>query len=117
MMLPPKSGRKAVRQRNASSILALSNVYGFLISTWITNRVEEKAAHTPAKWIREFRIRLITIGGDIQTIRELTELAKWEGSIRGAWPAEEYTRLVDVQSEMISALAQAGFTLLLLFSA
>lgn len=108
MMLPPTSGRKAVRQRTASSITALSNVYGFLISTWITNRADEKVAHIPAKWSRDFRTRLLGIAQEINTIRELTDLAKWEGGIRGAWPSEEYTRLGDVQIEMVSALAQVG---------
>lgn len=35
MMLPPTSGRKAVRQRNAASITSLERLYGFLLSVWI----------------------------------------------------------------------------------
>ncbi|KAF9074230.1 hypothetical protein BDP27DRAFT_1317519 [Rhodocollybia butyracea] len=35
MMLPPTSGRKAVRSRNASIIASLGNLYAFLMSTWI----------------------------------------------------------------------------------
>ncbi|KAJ7784920.1 hypothetical protein DFH07DRAFT_763532 [Mycena maculata] len=33
--VPAKSGRKAVRRRNAASIASLANVYGFLLSAWI----------------------------------------------------------------------------------
>lgn len=109
MMLPPTSGRKAVRHRNASSVVALSNIYGFLISIWINSSPQEKSqSPAPPGWIREFRLKLIALAEQIHTVGELTELAKWEGSIRGAWPAEEYTRLIDVQTEMISSLAQVG---------
>lgn len=116
MMLPPTSARKAVRQRNAGSITALSGVYGFLISTWISSRVNEKRDGeyvskkdvVPAEWAREFRIMLIALAQGMQGIRELTELAKWEGSLRGAWPAEEYTKLADAQIEMIASLAQVS---------
>jgi hypothetical protein len=109
MMLPPTSGRKAVRFRNASSVVALSKIYGFLISTWISSSSRHKvAANAPADWINDFRNQLITQAQEINTIRGLTNLAKWEGSIRGAWPSEEYMRLVEVQSEMVSSLAQLG---------
>ncbi|KAJ6610792.1 hypothetical protein B0H10DRAFT_2059028 [Mycena sp. CBHHK59/15] len=110
MMFPPKSGRKAVRQRNAASIASLSNVYGFLISTWIANRDDEQPvlAGTPAAWTTDFRARLLALAEEMHAIRELTELAKWEGSIRGKWPAADYTKLVDIQGDMIASLAQLG---------
>ncbi|KAJ4488072.1 hypothetical protein J3R30DRAFT_3433086 [Lentinula aciculospora] len=37
MMLPPTSGRKAVRYRNASIITGLGNLYSFLMSTWMSD--------------------------------------------------------------------------------
>lgn len=40
MMLPPTSGRKAVRMRNASTIANLANLYAFLMSTWIAGNVQ-----------------------------------------------------------------------------
>lgn len=113
MMLPPTSSRKAVRHRNASSINALSRLYSMLISTWISGNsplgAAEENEKVPPKgdaWLKEFRKRLIGIAEELQVIRGLTSQAKWEGSIRGKWPAAQYTRLVDVQSEMISSLAQ-----------
>ncbi|KAJ7513178.1 hypothetical protein B0H11DRAFT_2303465 [Mycena galericulata] len=107
MMFPPKSGRKAVRQRNAASIASLGETYAFLISTWITTP-EDKAAPT---WTLDFQARLMALADEMHAIRDLTELAKWEGSIRGKWPAKEYARLVDVQVDMIGSLAQLGGSL------
>ena len=34
-----------------------------------------------------------------------TMVAKWEGSIRGAWPGNEYLKLAGVQADMMSSLA------------
>ncbi|KAF8880565.1 hypothetical protein BD779DRAFT_1548971 [Infundibulicybe gibba] len=112
MMLPPTSGRKAVRMRNASSITALSHVYRNLVSTWISNPTDESDGaaakrNGPAAWLMDFRQQLIRLTQEMQGIQELTQLAKWEGSIRGAWPSEEYKSLVDVQIEMIASLAKS----------
>jgi hypothetical protein len=106
MMLPPKSGRKAVPQRNAASIAALGENYAFLISTWISKQDADSAA--PAPWMENFRTRLMELANEMRAIRMLTELAKWEGSIRGKWPAVEYARLIDIQVDMIGSLAQVG---------
>jgi hypothetical protein len=116
MMFPPKSGRKAVRTRNAASIAALADAYGFLLSAWITSRVQGDGAPRPelkltAPWTAAFRAQLLALGEELQTIRALTGLARWEGSIRGKWPAAEYTRLIDVQVEMVGVLAQVSLSL------
>ncbi|KAJ6538108.1 hypothetical protein B0H19DRAFT_1382661 [Mycena capillaripes] len=102
--------RKAVRTRNAASIASLPNSYGFLSSAWIGNRTAgapELELTAPDGWTAAIRVQLLALGEEMHTIRALTELAKWEGSIRGKWPAAEYTRLVDVQVEMIVILVQA----------
>uniref|UniRef100_A0A0W0FWJ3 ER transporter 6TM N-terminal domain-containing protein n=1 Tax=Moniliophthora roreri TaxID=221103 RepID=A0A0W0FWJ3_MONRR len=129
MMLPPQSGRKAVRRRNAALISALSNLYGFLVATWISedrlssrdtgdsdSDVEEPDGYThtsPAlPWLKEFRQRLLSLGDEVNAIRGLTALAKWEGNVRGKWPAEDYNDLVETEAEMISPLAQLGGALL-----
>jgi hypothetical protein len=107
MMLPPTSGRKAVRLRNASTITSISEIYGFLISTWIgTQTHQKKTLAAPATWIKDFRMKLIALADQIQSAQQMTELAKWEGSIRGKWPIEEYRALIAAQNEMIGGLAQ-----------
>ena len=106
MMIPPTSSRKAVRLRNASSLTGLSSVYTFLIATWISASPSSSKDTPNPRWLLGFRSKLLALGQEIQTIRGLTELARWEGSVRGAWPADEYRRLVDVQSGMIASLAQ-----------
>ncbi|KAF5353705.1 hypothetical protein D9758_008696 [Tetrapyrgos nigripes] len=120
MMLPPTSGRKAVRLRNASIISQLADLYGFLISTWIsTDSLKEGDSssdedlpaadtHVNSRWLAEFRKRLLDIAGAVTATRSLTAIATWEGSIRGKWPVKEYMALLDVEAEMITALAQLG---------
>ncbi|TDL18689.1 hypothetical protein BD410DRAFT_900749 [Rickenella mellea] len=58
------------------------------------------------KWAQEFRSRIIDLSLQVQTLRGQTALARWEGSVRGVWPKEEYDNLVQTESDMISALAQ-----------
>ncbi|KAF8206811.1 hypothetical protein K438DRAFT_1816457 [Mycena galopus ATCC 62051] len=114
MMLPPTSGRKAVRTRNAKAIASVASAYGFLLSAWIEMReggAPEPKFTPPGGWPAAFRKQLLALGEELHTIRELTELAKWEGSIRGKWPAAEYRRLVNVQVEMTAVLAQLATSL------
>ncbi|KAI0300498.1 hypothetical protein B0F90DRAFT_1629671 [Multifurca ochricompacta] len=109
MMLPPKSGRKAVRLRAAASIDALSHVYTSLISAWITESDEGKgASFASSSWVKAFRDRLIAVTLQIQTGKQQMMLASWEGGIRGRWPQEEYVKLTEVQEDMIGVLAQLG---------
>jgi hypothetical protein len=58
------------------------------------------------KWLVEFRKRLFSTAEALGAARSLAAIAKWEGSIRGHWPVEGYMSLLDVESEMITALAQ-----------
>jgi hypothetical protein len=107
MMLPPTSGRKAVRLRNASVIMGISEIYGFLISTWIgTQTHQKKRLAAPATWVGDFRAHLIALADQIQAVQQMTELARWEGSIRGKWPIDDYRALIGAELEMISGLAQ-----------
>jgi hypothetical protein len=125
MMLPPQSGRKAVRRRNAALISAISNLFGFLVATWISGdktsfrdtddsdiEADESGQYVNASpaplWVKEFRQRLFSLGDEVNAIRGLTELAKWEGNARGKWPAAEYTSLIETEAEMITPLAQVS---------
>ncbi|KAF7972398.1 hypothetical protein HWV62_18046 [Athelia sp. TMB] len=112
MMLPPTSGRKAVRLRNAANITNISEIYAFLIATWIgTQTHRKKSIGAPPHWGQEFRTKLLGLADQIQMVDQMTGLAKWEGSIRGKWPVEEYESLVQTESQMIGALAQVGSAL------
>jgi hypothetical protein len=106
-MFPPTSSRKAIRLRNAASVVGLSDLYAFLISIWIRSAPQQThSPQVPASWVQDFRKRLLAQAEDINSMRQPTQMAKWEGNIRGAWPADEYVRLVDVQSDMVASLAQ-----------
>ena len=112
MMLPPVSSRKVVRLRNASSIGGMSEIYGFLISTWIGTQARQKKTKgasegpTPAIWMKDFRVKLLSVADQVLATKQMTAMAKWEGSVRGKWPAEEYEKLIEVEGEMIGGLAQ-----------
>ena len=109
MMLPPKSGRKAVRMRAAATIDALGHVYTSLMSAWITEGDAGKGdPFSLPKWVKDFRARLTAISFRVQAGKEQMMLASWEGGIRGRWPLEEYAKLTEVQEEMIAVLAQVG---------
>jgi len=111
-MLPPKSGRKAVRLRNASVITGMSELYGFLISTWIgTQTHQKKTLAAPTTWMKDFRSKIVSLADQVQSVQQMTEFAKWEGSIRGKWPIEEYRALIQAENDMFTALAQLGSAL------
>ncbi|GJJ13910.1 hypothetical protein Clacol_008167 [Clathrus columnatus] len=112
LFIPPKSARTAVRYANASIIFELSRLYGLLISEWII--AEEHEQHHEkmsdesqyGKWPAKFRRDFTKVGAKIQLLKLRTNVARWEGSFRGRWPAKEYKRLNTVESEMLSYLAQ-----------
>ncbi|KAI0266396.1 hypothetical protein BC834DRAFT_969435 [Gloeopeniophorella convolvens] len=109
MMLPPKSGRKAVRLRAASSISALGHVYTALMSAWITESDAGKdESYTASGWVKSFRSRLVAVHLQIQAGKQMMMLASWEGNIRGRWQREEYVKMTQVQEEMIGVLSQLG---------
>ncbi|KAI0683238.1 hypothetical protein BC835DRAFT_1423494 [Cytidiella melzeri] len=113
MMLPPKSGRKAVRLRNASILVSLSSLYSDIISMWIscegTTNIEKPRSTTD--WFAEVRVKIVTIATQLQALKQQTALAKWEGSVRGVWPIEEYMKLADEETRMMANLALLGSAL------
>lgn len=146
MMLPPKSGRKVVRLRNALTINKLAQSYTFLMSAWIRtdflrmdadqredplsenpsseaqDPANEKqlsdasgslarskgldARKFPSQWREPFRRKMISVIGQLQGVLQQTEMARWEGNLRGHWPHKDYVRLAQVQLEMTACLSQ-----------
>lgn len=107
MMFPPQSGRAAVRRRNASNITAISYFYSSLMSAWISDK-EQPGSKSP-EWINGFRDRMINVATQLQAVKAQTEIARWEGGIRGAWPYEEYVKMEEIESQMIAGLALVCF--------
>jgi len=106
-MLPPKSGRKAVRLRAAASIDELGHVYTMLMSAWIVGEDSRKdVPYSFMDWVKPFRQRLVAVTAQLHASKQQMMLASWEGNIRGRWPKEEYFKLTEVQEEMIAVLAQ-----------
>ncbi|EIN05213.1 hypothetical protein PUNSTDRAFT_107508 [Punctularia strigosozonata HHB-11173 SS5] len=125
MCLPPQSGRKAVRLRNATILTNVADLYAFMMSKWIAmpdvgNELKgENGTDTPKEksWKNDFRKqmreKIVSISTEIGALRQQTAMAVWEGNIRGAWPVDEYQKLIGIESDMISALAQIGGALTL----
>ena len=108
MMIPPKSGRKAVRLRNASIISGLSYLYSHLTSLWLSSGEPFDSLHkledAQRRWPSELRQMVVTFSQQLQSLRVQTVMSKWEGNIRGHWPFEEYNRLLDLQVDILSSL-------------
>lgn len=114
MLLPPQSARRSVRLRCAGTLASISYLYSHLTAAWISSepfsRGEEEddaadnsdPAHLP--WVQEFRERFLEIAQELQLLQTQATVAQLEGNVRGKWPAEEYTKLVQVESEMAWAL-------------
>lgn len=107
MMFPPKSGRKAVRLRNASVLVSLASLYSDITSFWIsaegTTNIERPKSH--ADWVAGVREKIIALAAQLQAMKQQTALAKWEGSIRGAWPIEEYMKLNEEETKIMANLS------------
>lgn len=149
MMLPPKSGRKVVRLRNAATINKLAQTYTFLMSAWIRtdferteqDRREEdplsedaiaagqdpanekqlnntggSSMHSkgldprkfPNQWKEPFRQKMVSVISQLQGVLQQTEMARWEGNLRGHWPHKDYVRLAQVQLEMTACMSQVS---------
>ena len=110
MMLPPKSGRKAVRLRNASTIAGISYLYSHLTTLWLSaadsfeHIRQHKGQEIQRTWPRELRDKIIALAEQLQDLRMRTAMSKWEGNIRGAWAFEDYNRLTELQSDMLASL-------------
>ena len=110
MMLPPKSGRKAVRLRNASVLSGISYLYSHLTSLWLSadgpfdRAADGKDGDVPHKWPANLRAKFLALANQLQDLRMRTVMSKWEGSIRGAWPVEDYNKLLEAESDMLSSL-------------
>ncbi|TBU59289.1 hypothetical protein BD310DRAFT_976680 [Dichomitus squalens] len=113
MMVPPKSGRKAVRLRNATTISGLSYLYSHLTSLWLAAGEPFEASHhlhtekgvtAQRHWPAELREMMIAIAQQLQDLRVRTVMSKWEGNIRGRWAVEDYNRLLDIQTDILSSL-------------
>ncbi|KAL5519292.1 hypothetical protein ACEPAH_975 [Sanghuangporus vaninii] len=131
-ILPPVSGRKAVRLQNAVMVDELSSLYSCLMSIWITEDKEEsrvdsegelekpvagektgtekKDLPSPAavkpEWAAPVKKRMLRLMEQLQTMQMQTAMARFEGNIRGAWPSEEYEKLLEKESDMLAALGQ-----------
>ncbi|CAE6480532.1 unnamed protein product, partial [Rhizoctonia solani] len=122
MLLPPQSSRKALRLGTACTVSHISQLYGLLISSWLTVEEEtedEKAngkedstdqnksgSHPYEKWQPAFRAKLVSVAGALGAQKVQMATIKWERNIRGGWPAEHYEKLLEIQTKMLSDLIQ-----------
>lgn len=95
MLLPPQSARKALRLGSASTITDISQLYGLLISSWLTveeetedekaNGKEDPSAentsvlHPYEKWQPAFRAKLMSVATRLAAQKMQMNTIKWEG--------------------------------------
>lgn len=108
-MLPPKSGRKAVRLRNASTISSLSFLYSDIIAAWLNSKEGQPTASI-ADFVPGIREKLFGLAAQLEAVKIQTAIARWEGSIRGAWPSNEYFKLASVQTDMMASMSLVRHT-------
>ena len=77
-------------------------------ATSLANDVAKDSLASYSTWAPAFRSRLVKVATRLQLLKQQTAAAKWEGSLRGAWPCADYDRLVVVQSRMINNLVQVS---------
>ncbi|CUA73001.1 putative protein C57A7,05 [Schizosaccharomyces pombe 972h-] [Rhizoctonia solani] len=122
MFFPPQSARKAVRLDNSTSISEISQIYGILVSSWLTveDDSKEKASsgtdsemvpHTYDRWTPAFRTKCMALWTILYDQKRRLKNIKWERSIRGKWPGEHYERLIEIQNSMLSNLIQLAGSL------
>ncbi|CCM03466.1 uncharacterized protein FIBRA_05599 [Fibroporia radiculosa] len=117
MILPPRSARKSVRLRCASTTASLAHIYSRLMTGWIHEAAsgdgdkEGLGFAGDLDWARGVREQIIGVAQKIQALKMQTTLAKFEGNLRGAWPYKEYSRLVSLEAEMLANLAMVGGSL------
>lgn len=118
MLFPPTSGKKAVRLRNASIIREISSIYSFLLSQWVKENGDAESSKAlksgvsldvRPKWMGAYRKRILGLSTQIQALRQMTTVAKFESGIRGKWRIEEYRNLVETEAQMLGSLAQVCF--------
>ncbi|CAE6413891.1 unnamed protein product [Rhizoctonia solani] len=115
MLLSPQSGRKALRLGAASTVSQISQLYGLLVSSWLTVEEEtqegeanekEATAFPYEKWLPSFRAKLMSVSGALTAQQMQMTTIKWERNIRGSWPVENYEKLLEIQGGMVSDLIQ-----------
>jgi hypothetical protein len=109
MLFPATSARKAVRLGCAKTLTSLSQIYASLMAAWISDAPTSKELKSgPSAWASSFRNELSVVALQLKGLKETADSARWEGNVRGHWPHEEYSKLIDVQQEMVASLAQVG---------
>jgi hypothetical protein len=89
MLLPPQSSRKALRLGNATTVSQISQLYGILISSWLTveekaedgkeDTTEENRASRPyEKWTPAFRAKLLSVAAALTAQKTQMATVKWE---------------------------------------
>jgi hypothetical protein len=91
--------------------MSLSSLYSDIVSIWISSEGKTNSDRPQAtgEWVAGIRAKIVTIALELQALRQQTALAKWEGSIRGAWPFDEYMRLADEETRIMTSLSLVSY--------
>ncbi|KAI0300497.1 hypothetical protein B0F90DRAFT_1723438 [Multifurca ochricompacta] len=112
MLFPAKSARKAVRLGCAMTMTSLSHVYASVMSAWISGNPSSKELKSGKSTLADsLRQSLSAVALQLRDLKDTAGLARWEGSVRGHWPYDDYMRLAGIQEEMVAVFAQLASAL------
>ncbi|GAA5952078.1 hypothetical protein JCM10213_005355 [Rhodosporidiobolus nylandii] len=117
MVLPPVSTRSLVRRTHATCIQEIGRVHSLIVSAWMreeqdradpaTSRNTASTPFSPAAQ-KAARARLLALRVKLNATRAAILQSGYEISLRGDWPAGEYSQLLTLQLALLQALAQLG---------
>ncbi|KAI8877640.1 hypothetical protein K501DRAFT_260071 [Backusella circina FSU 941] len=109
-MIPsPVTGRVELRKRISKTIHDLSKLYGILVGDLLTD--SRRSNEPTARQIKAFRKLALGIQRQIADERTYLKLSKMEPPLRGKFPLDSYTRLVekvDNMADLLEGMAYAS---------
>ncbi|GAA6063210.1 hypothetical protein JCM10212_006843 [Sporobolomyces blumeae] len=115
MLFPAQSSRVYVRKTHATTIQALGRVYTGILSAWVRDSAttgddkDVEAFSKPAQ--NAARAKLLALRVKLNASKIAIIQSKYEVSLRGDWPQDEYFELFRIQMHLLQALSQVGHCL------
>ncbi|KAI9512000.1 hypothetical protein F5148DRAFT_157072 [Russula earlei] len=112
MIFPAKSARRAVRLGCAKTLTSLSYIYASFMSAWITDTTASKELKSGLSARTSLlRDKLSKVVLQLVDLNVKAGWAKWEGNVRGHWPYDEYSKIIEIQQEMVAVFSQLASAL------
>ncbi|GAA5854342.1 hypothetical protein JCM9279_004726 [Rhodotorula babjevae] len=132
LLIPPQSSRRLVRRTHATCVSELGRLYTAIVSEWLSEEgydesasvdrerdgskdgadLREKEEPFSAASRQVGRAKMLALRVKLNSSRVAIEQAAFEPSLRGDWPKDNYSRLLNLQLALLQALAQLAQALI-----